>query len=189
MTYRIHTPETAPEGARESLTAAKKAFGFCPHLLGVMAEAPALLKAYLTVSRLFEETSFTPAERQVVLLTVSYENGCEYCVAAHTVIAKMQQVPPQVVAAIREGAPIADGKLEALRRYTAALVQTRGWPSPQDTGAFLDAGYTPANALEVVLGVGQKTLSNYTNHIAATPLDQAFAGAAWSKARPERVSV
>ncbi len=188
MSYRIHTAETAPQEARDSLAAATKAYGFCPNLLAVMAEAPALLKAYLTIARLFEETSLTPAERQVVLLTVSYENGCEYCVAAHTVIAHMQRVPRDVVEAIREGKSIADKKLEALRRYTAALVQSRGWPSAEDSQAFFDAGYTQANVLEVVLGVGQKTLSNYTNHIASTPLDQAFAKAAWSTADVERVT-
>jgi alkylhydroperoxidase family enzyme len=87
-----------------------------------------------------------------------------------------------VVQAIRNGRPIADKKLEALRRFTAAVVTSRGWPSDADTGAFLNAGYGRQQVLEVVLGVGIKTLSNYTNHIADTPLDQAFATAAWSKA-------
>ena len=182
MSYTIHTPETAPEAARETLEGARKAFGFVPNLLGVMAEAPALLKAYRALHALFDETSFTPTERQVVLMTASYENGCEYCIAAHTVIAAMQKVPRHVVEAIRNGAPIADSKLEALRRFATVIVKARGWPSEEDVGAFLEAGYTKAQVLEVVLGVGFKTLSNYTNHIAGTPLDKAFAAAAWSKA-------
>lgn len=182
MTYTVHTPETAPEAARETIAGAKKAFGFVPNLLGVMAEAPALVKAYTTMSRIFEETSFSPAERQVVLLTVSYENGCEYCVAAHSVIAGMQKVPGDVVAAVRDGKPIADPKLDALRRFTAAVVEMRGWPSEDDTKAFLNAGYAKAQVLEVILGVGMKILSNYTNHVAETPLDPAFANAVWSKA-------
>jgi alkylhydroperoxidase family enzyme len=91
-------------------------------------------------------------------------------------------VPDHVVQAIRAGRPIVDYKLEALRRFTAAVVTMRGWPSEADTRGFLDAGYTRAQILEVVLGVGMKTLSNYTNHIADTPLDHAFAKAAWSKA-------
>ncbi len=182
MTYTVHTPETAPAAARETLAGAKKAFGFVPNLLGVMAEAPALVKAYTTLSRIFDETSFSPAERQVVLLTVSYENGCKYCIAAHSVIAGMQKVPSDVVGAIRAGKPIVDPRLEALRRFTAAVTKTRGGPSENDTKAFLNAGYTKAQVLEVVLGVGMKTLSNYTNHIAGTPLDDAFAKAAWSKA-------
>ena len=182
MNYTIHNLNTAPEAAKEILAGAKKAYGFVPNLLGTMAEAPALVKAYTTLSRIFEETSFSAAERQVVLLTVSYENGCGYCVAAHSVIAAMQKVLDDVVGAIREGEPIADPRLEALRRFTAAVVTSRGWPTEGDTKAFLAAGYGKRQVLEVVLGIGLKTLSNYTNHIAETPLDGAFSKATWSKA-------
>ncbi len=182
MTYTVHSVESAPESAKTTLTEAKKTYGFLPNLLAVMAEAPALLKAYRALSGLFEETSLSPSERQVVLLTTSYENGCEYCVAAHSVIAAMQKVPPDVVQAIRDGKPIADRKLDALRRFTAAVVTSRGRPSDAETETFLNAGYRTQQVLEVVLGVGIKTLSNYTNHLADTPLDQAFAKAEWSKA-------
>jgi len=182
MTYTVHTVDTAPEAARASLAEAKKRFGFLPNLLGVMSEAPTLLKAYRTLSGIFEESSLNASERQVVLLTTSYQNGCEYCVAAHSVIATMQKVPGDVVQAIRDDKPIADRRLEALRRFTAAVVTSRGWPSDEETAAFLKAGYARQQVLEVVLGVGFKTLSNYTNHIAETPLDEAFSKAAWSKA-------
>lgn len=182
MSYTIHNPDTAPGEAKEILAGATKTLGFVPNLLGIMAEAPALVKAYTTLSRIFAETSFSAAERQVVLLTVSYENGCEYCVAAHSVIAAVQKVPDEVVRAIRDGRPIGDTKLEALRRFTSAVVTSRGWPTEGDTKALLAAGYGKQQVLEVVLGVGIKTLSNYANHIAKTPLDEAFAKAAWSKA-------
>ncbi len=181
MTYTVHNLETAPEASRDILAGAKKTFGFVPNLLGVMAEAPPLVKAYTTLSRIFEETSFSPVERQVVLLTVSSENDCAYCVAAHSVIAGMHKVPSDVVGAIRDGKPIADAKLQALHRFTAAMTRQRGWPTEEDTRAFIQAGYTKTHVLEVVLGVGMKILSNYTNHAAATPLDAAFASAAWSK--------
>lgn len=181
MSYPVHTSSNAPEGARETLAQSEKAYGFLPNLLGVMAEAPALLKGYRTLMGVFEETSFTPTERQVVLLTVSYENACEYCVSAHTAIAQMQKVPGDVVAAIRDGKPIADPKLETLRAFTAAVVQSRGWPDSSICYAFFAAGYTRAQALEAILGVGIKTMSNYTNHMAHTPLDPQFATAAWTK--------
>lgn len=182
MNYEIHDTESAPEAAKPTLTAAQQAYGFLPNLLGVMAEAPALLKGYATLSKIFEESSFTPAERQVVLLTTSYTNECGYCMAAHSAIAGMQKVPQEVIGALRDGAPIGDGKLEALRKFTASVVTTRGWPSQADLNAFLGAGYGRAQVLEVVLGVGIKTLSNYANHIAETPLDAAFKPLAWTKA-------
>ena len=174
--------QNAPEAAREVLGQAKKNYGLIPNLLGNMANAPALLKAYLSVGALFDQTSLSPTERQVVLLTVSAENGCGYCVAAHTTIAGMQKVPQDVVKAIRENEQISDPKLEALRTYTREVVEQRGWPSAAAIQRFEAAGYTSAQALEVVLGVGMKTLSNYTNHIARTPLDPQFAAAAWEPA-------
>lgn len=182
MSYTVHTIESAPAGSKEILASAKKSLGFVPNLYAVMSEAPALIKAYASISKIYEETSLGATERQVVLLTTSYENNCEYCVAAHSVIAGMQKVPADVVDAIRAGRPIADPKLEALRRFTAAVVSSRGWPSETASTAFLDHGYDRQQALEVVLGVGLKTLSNYANHLAETPLDKAFAPATWSKA-------
>lgn len=182
MSYTVHTAKTAPEAAKPTLAAAQSAYGFLPNLLAVMAEAPALVKAYTTLSKIFEEASLSAAERQVVLLTTSYENDCGYCMAAHSAIAGMQKVPNDVIKAIRDGKPIGDKKLESLRRFTEALVASRGWPSEADIKAFQGAGYASAQVLEVVLGVGLKTLSNYTNHIAETPLDAPFQALAWSKA-------
>lgn len=181
MKYTVHTIETAPEEAKETLRGVEKKFGFLPNILGVMAEAPALAEGYGQLSRLFAQTSLTTTEQQVILLTVSHDNGCEYCVAAHSVGAAMNKVAPEVIDAIRDGRPIDDERLEALRRFTASMVNSLGWPSEADIRAFTDAGYTKTQILEVILGIGLKTLSNYTNHIAETPLDNQFASAEWSK--------
>lgn len=181
MTYTVHTENTAPEAARPLLEGAKKKFSFVPNLLGTMADAPALLKGYLTLAEIFDSTSFSPTERQIILLTISHVNGCAYCMAAHTVIAGMQKVPEDIVKALRDNTSIADPKLEALRVFASEVADKRGYPSEEILKRFLSAGYTKSQVLEVVLGVGFKTLSNYTNHIAHTQLDQAFAPAAWSE--------
>jgi len=141
MSYPIHTLETAPDAAKESLEKAGGAFGFIPNILGMMAESPALLKAYLGVAQAFQETAFDATERQIVLLTTSYENECPYCMAAHSTAAARQKVPEDVIAALRDGTPIADAKLEALRAFTSAVVTTRGWPSAEALDAFEAAGY------------------------------------------------
>ncbi len=182
MTLNPLTLDNAPEQARPLLEKAKQSYGFVPNLLGVMAHAPATLEAYMTLSGLFDKTSLSPTERQIVLLAVSAENQCTYCVAAHTAIAQMQNVDADAVEAIRNGKPIPDDKLEALRRFAVEIVTMRGWPSDEVKQAFHEAGYSEAHALEVILGVGMKTLSNYTNHAAETPLDEAFAEAAWEPA-------
>ena len=102
--------------------------------------------------------------------------------AAHTVVAGMQKVPTDVIDAVRGDRPIIDHRLEALRLFATAVVEKRGWVSDDDISAFLAAGFSRAQILEVILGVSFKTLSNYTNHVADTLLDKAFETGAWSPA-------
>lgn len=140
-----------------------------------MAEAPALLRGYFTLNDIFEQSSFSPGECQVVSLCISAWNRCHYCVPAHSVLAKAAKVPPEVVAAIREDHSIPDKKLEGLRHFINTMLEKQGRPNERDLQAFYETGYTQANVLEVILGIGLNTLSNYTNHIANTPLDKAYA--------------
>ncbi len=179
--FSIHSSETAPE-AKALLDDAKKAYGFVPNLLGVMAEAPALLEGYMTLAGIFDKSDLTATERQIVLLVNNRLNGCDYCMAAHTSISQAQGVPKDVIRALRDGTSIQDPKLEALRVFAVRVNESRGWPEARDIDALIAAGYSRRTVLEVVLGTGLKVLSNYTNHIAATPVDKAFSPNAWSGA-------
>ena len=178
--FDIHTTETAQAPAAEMLGEIEKAYGFIPNLYGVFAESPAALRAYMILGKILDESSFSATERQLIVLAASRFNECNYCMAAHTVVAGMQKVPTDVVEAIREDRPISDSRLQALRAFTTAVVEKRGWVSDEDVSTFVAAGYSKAQILEVILGVSFKTLSNYTNHIADTPLDAAFEADAWS---------
>ena len=178
-TFTIHTPESAPAGSQPILSGAQQSLGFVPNLFGVLAESPAALEAYTALSGLVDKSSFDATEAQVVLMTANVENDCRYCVAAHTAIAGMKKVPDDVIASLREGRPIADPKLQALSVFTKAVVTKRGWVTPEDLAAFQGAGYGQAAVLDVILAVSMKVLSNYTNHIVDTPLDDAFAPHAW----------
>lgn len=182
--FITHSIDTAPAAAQPLLQHVGKAFGFIPNLYGNLAEAPAILDAYLQLSALLEKTSFSPTERQVVMLAASVENGCEFCVAAHSMVArKILKVADAVVDALRNGHPIADAKLQALAKFTTAMVHERGWIAGAELDAFLFAGYTRQQALEVVLGVSMKTLSNYANHLTGTHLNAELETEAWSRSR------
>jgi uncharacterized peroxidase-related enzyme len=176
----VHTTETAPEGARHALESAQTSFGFVPNLIGMLAEAPAAAEAYLALGKIFAGSSLSPVEQQVVLLTTSFSNRCAYCMAAHSAIAAMQGVEPEAVAALRDGRRLADSRLEALRSLTARVVEARGWVDDEALADFMAAGYSRSQLLEVILGVAMKTLSNYANHLAETPLDDVFRDQAWS---------
>jgi uncharacterized peroxidase-related enzyme len=177
--FKIHTKETATPESAKLLADAEKAYGFIPNLLGVMAESPAMLQGYLTLGTIFDKSSFSPVESQVILLAASRSNECQYCMAAHSTIADMHDVPAEVVEAIREDRQIPDNKLETLRNFTMLVIEKRGWVSNDDVTTFLAAGYAKAHVFEVLLAVSYKTLSNYVNHITDTPVDDAFAAHDW----------
>ena len=177
--FRLHTIETAPEGSKEILEGALKQNGFIPNLYKIMAESPEVLKAYTQMNQLFTETSLNPVEKNIVWLTVSYNNSCHYCMAIHSMVAQMFKLPDEMVEALRTNQPLSDAKLETLRRFTAILVEKRGWASDEEIQKFLDAGYTQKNILELIVGIGQKIISNYVNHITHTPLDEQTKAFKW----------
>jgi uncharacterized peroxidase-related enzyme len=178
--FSVHTLGSAPAAAKAQLETAKRAYSFVPNLLGTMAESPALLEGYVTLAAIFDKTNLTETERQIILMTNNRLNGCRYCMAAHTSISQGANVASDIIESLRAGTPIANGKYEALRLFAVAVNQTRGWLSEADIASFLAAGYAPQTILEVILGTSLKLMSNYTNHIASTDLDDAFKANAWN---------
>jgi uncharacterized peroxidase-related enzyme len=169
---------------RAVLERAQKSRGFISNHFALMANSPGLLETTLTgYERFRKESGFTRAEQEVVFLTISREQGCPYCVAAHSHLADtVSGVPPAVTNAIRDDRPVPDAKLGALSEFTRTLMAKHGWPNQADVEAFLAAGYAERHILEIVLAVGVKTFSTWTNHLFETPLDDVYATREWSAA-------
>ena len=183
MTDFTHYDElTAPEASQPLLAKSKAANGMIPGLHAVMAEAPGLLEAYQRVHELFVNSSFDKDELTVVWQTVNVENNCHYCVPAHTGIAKKMGVDDAITNALRDKTKLPNARLEALRDFTLRLVRDHGNVPDDAVQAFLDAGFTKRNILEVILGYSQKVMSNYTNHLANTPVDKPFQKFEWQNA-------
>ena len=176
--------DDADPEARRVLEKAEAQVGFIPNMYAGMANSPGLLETYLDgYTRFRKDSGFSPAEQEVVFLTISRANGCDYCMAAHSTLAdKMSKVPPEVTEAIREGREIPDPKLAALSAFTERMLATRGLPTKADVAAFLDAGYGERQVLEIILAIAVKTISNYANHLFHTPIDEMFAGREWKEA-------
>ncbi len=179
--FTIHNADTAPEASRPFIERAQKQFGMVPNLIGLLAEAPVAVEAYQALAGLFARSSLTATERNIVWLTVIYDNECNYCMPAHTAIAKSEKVDDGIINALRVGEPLADPRLQALREFTSSVVVNRGWVGDDETAAFLAAGFTKQNVFEVLVGVSHKVLSTYANHIAETPVDRPFEKFAWKK--------
>jgi AhpD family alkylhydroperoxidase len=180
-TLKVHNRETAPENSKPFLEKSQKEFGMIPGLHGVLAGAPKTLEAYQTLHQLFTESSFNKEELTVVWQAINVEHACHYCVPAHTGIAKMMKVDDEITKDLRNETELKSTKLEALRTMTLSIVRNRGQVSQEDLTAFYSAGYGERQILEIILGVSQKVISNYTNHIANTPVDAPFQAFAWKK--------
>jgi len=180
-TFTIHDETTAPDESKPLLEKSLKQNGMIANLHGVMAEAPGLLEGYRKLHELFLDSSFDKDEITVVWQAINVENECHYCVPAHTAIAKGMKVDDAITDALRDETPLPNARLEALRDFTLNVVRDRGHVDDAEVQAFLDAGFTKRNILEVILGYSQKVMSNYTNHLAGTPVDKPFKKFEWQK--------
>src|SRR5579862_3506374 len=100
--FTLRDANTAPAGTAEILNGVQKAWGFVPNLHRVLAESPAALEAYATLWGIAEKTNFTPVERNIVYLSIIYENECVYCMAGHTNLSRMAKVSDDAIAAVRD---------------------------------------------------------------------------------------
>lgn len=179
--FKIHTIESAPQESKAILEAGKQQMGVVPNLFGVMAESPSILKAYTQLHEQFTNTSFNVEELTVVWQTINAEHECHYCVPAHTAIAHSMEVDAALTEALRNGEAMPTEKLQALHNFTLSIVRHRGNVPANELQAFFDAGYAQQQVLEIILGLSQKVISNYVNHVAKTPVDPMFESFSWSK--------
>ncbi len=182
-TYPIHTIESAPDGAKQSLEFLQKAFGMIPNLAATMASSPSLVNTFVAAQGQFGGETFTGGERQVLLLTNAVTNECSWAVAFHSAMALKQGVAAAEVDAIRERRLPSDPRLAALSSLTRQLIDNRGHLDEGDMVAFLGAGFDRAQLLEVITGVAISTMANYAGNIAQPPLDQPFQAHAWIASR------
>jgi len=174
MKFELYTKDNAPEASKPLLEDSLKVFGFVPNLHGVMAEVPGMLSTYKDLHNAFQATSFDAEELTVVWQTINVEHECHYCVPAHTGIAHMMKVDQAIIDALINKTELPTKKLQVLHETTLQLVRNRGHLTDQEKDAFFAAGYEKRNLLEIVLGLTQKVMSNYTNHLADTPVDEPF---------------
>lgn len=181
MELALYTQETAPLKSQPLLEKSVKGFGMVPNLHAVLAASPPALQAYQQLHQLFQQTSFTAEELTVVWQTINVEHECHYCVPAHSAIANMMNVDPAITEALRTSQSLSNEKLQTLHLTTLALVRNRGRLSEQQKEDFVNAGFLPEQLIEIILGISQKVISNYVNHLAETPIDVPFKAFVWQK--------
>ena len=179
MTFKIHTKATAPEASIPVLTGLEQHIGFIPNLIGVLAESPMAITSVAAVNQAIEQSGLTPIEQRIVTIAVSAENNCNYCVPAQSTMAKMAEMPDEILQQVREKQILSDKKYEALRLFSLNVFNNKGWVADKDVQIFIDAGYETRHVLEVITLIALMTLTNYVGHIANIDLDDAFISQQW----------
>jgi AhpD family alkylhydroperoxidase len=174
-----YTIESAPPGSRRFMVATQDHLGYLPAATARWAASPHLLEAFGRVLAIFENGTLDPVAREVVVMTIATRNGCHVCVAMHTARLTALDAAPDVIAALRGAAPLADRRLDAIRVFTRQVLDTAGDVGDDALAAFLACGYTRQQALEVVLGIGTYTMSTLANRLTDAPLDDQLSAFAW----------
>ena len=180
-TYSIHTPDSAPEGSKETLRHVQATLGGVPNLAAAMAESPSLLRAFFAVREIYAQGTLSAGDIQVLSLANAFENDCDWCVAFHTLMAQKSGVSEATIDALRAGRLPTEARARALSEFTRSLIQHRGAVPPAALEAFHKAGFTPAQVLEVILGVAFSVMANYAHHVVHAPLDDMLSAQAWSR--------
>lgn len=147
----------------------EKSVGFVPNLFATYAYSETALGDYLTLSN--RKTTLNAKQKEVINLVVSQVNNCAYCLAAHTAIGKMNGFNDDQILEIRSGRASWDEKLDALAKFVKSASENRSKPSAESTEALFEAGFNKANLVDIIMVIGDKTISNYLHGTTQVPVD------------------
>ena len=147
----------------------QKGLGFVPNLYAYFGKNETALGDYLALQN--RKSTLKAKEREVINLVTSQINDCRYCQSAHTALGKMNGFTDEQILEIRSGEASFDAKLDALAKFTASVVENRGRATIDTREDFFAAGYNEANLIDVVIVIGDKTVSNYLHALTNLPID------------------
>jgi uncharacterized peroxidase-related enzyme len=171
---RIATPASiadAPTASRPLLDAVAKQLGSAPNMFRLISLSPQALEGYLGMSGALAKGTLPAPTRERIALAVAEVNGCGYCLSAHTYLGgHVAKLDDAEITANRNGASN-DPKADAAVRFAVKVAQTRGHITDSDFDAVKLAGYTYAQAIEIVQHVALNTWTNYFNEVFQTEID------------------
>lgn len=168
-TFTVPTRADVSENNQAIFDQLQKGLGFVPNLYAYYAKNETALGDYLTLQN--RKSTLSAKEREVINLVTSQFNGCRYCLAAHTVLGKMNGFSDEQIIELRKGNASFDAKLDALAKFVASVVENRGRAHDNAKQAFFDAGYTEAHMIDVVIIIGDKIISNYLHNLTGFEVD------------------
>ena len=168
-TFEVPTLDKVSEKNKSILSQMNEKLGFIPNIYATYALSENALERYTTFAN--GKTSLNNKEKEVVNLVVSQANGCTYCLAAHTAIGKMNGFTDEQIISIRKGDASFNPKFNALVKATKDIIENRGKVDESSISGFFEAGYTQENLVDLVVGIGEKTITNFLHNITDIPID------------------
>jgi uncharacterized peroxidase-related enzyme len=163
-------PEDATGPVKEIYDDLTKKMGKVINIFQGMGNSAAALNAYLSMSGALSKGELSPQDREVVYLGVSQKNGCNYCLSAHTQLAKKAGMNEDQILNIRRFSP-ESSKHAALLKFVTRVMETHGFVDDADIAAVRDAGYSDGQIAESIAYIGLATYSNLFNHVYGTEVD------------------
>ncbi|MEM7160877.1 MAG: carboxymuconolactone decarboxylase family protein [Bacteroidota bacterium] len=167
--FKVPSREEVSESNQAIFDNLNQKLGFVPNLYAYYAKSETALGDYLQFTG--RKSTLKAKEIEVVNLITSQINNCNYCLAAHTAIAKMNGFTDSQIVELRNGTAPFDSKIDALVRLVGEAVENRGKISEERLNAFFEAGYTEANLVDVNIAIGQKTISNFIHNMTGFAID------------------
>ena len=167
--FTVPSRETVSPANQAIFDALAGQLSFVPNLYATLAHSENALGSYLALQN--AKSSIQGKAREIVNLVVSQVNNCEYCLAAHTVIGGMVGFTPSQVLEIRSGRASFDSRFDALAKLTKNIAENRGHADQELVDAFLAVGWTTENLVDVIVTIGDKTVTNYLHGTTRVPVD------------------
>ena len=167
--FNVPTREEVSVNNQNIFDHLQSAIGMVPNLYAYFGKNETALADYIALQN--RKSTLKAKEREIINLVVSQVNDCKYCLAAHTTLGKMNGFTDDQILEIRSGEASFDAKFDALAKFVKEITITRGNPARHFTDSLLNAGYTEANIIDIVIVIGDKTISNYLYGITQLAID------------------
>lgn len=167
--FPVPTRQEVSENNQKIFDTLQKNVGMVPNLYAYFAKSETALADYMAFQN--RKSTLKAKEREAINLVVSEVNDCCYCLSAHTALGKLNGFTDQQILEIRDGFASFDTKLDVLVKFAKEITVTRGKPAADITEALFNAGYIEANMVDIIIVVGDKTISNYLHGVTQLPID------------------
>lgn len=173
MTRLYSQPVAQATGQTAQLFATiKAAYGAVPNTYAdIGTNSPDALAATLAVEGALSKGSLTAMDIEVIKLAISQETGCDYCLAAHTVIGRGAGLSKEQILAARHGHASSNAKFDALALFVRTLYTTKGTAPVEVVDGIKAAGYSDTQIVDIVLTISAGLFTNYFNRLNDTVIE------------------